>query len=134
MKKIFGIMSVTFLLMIAAANTSNAQSISLSVSTTSVVRYWDGYTLYIYSNDSNGAIDLICSPNVSGYKYVWSVQGYNGTPCQIYPNLTNSPFARVYIWMPSAYQYGYVDVSCEVYNSSGTKLGTAYYGIPLMYF
>jgi len=141
MKKLFSIMSVTLLLMIAAVNTANAQSFSITAITPSLVGTWDGSgTIYLNSSDDYGAIDLICNPNDPSYKYVWSVQGYSGTPCQIYPNLTYSPFARLYIWPPYTingyvfvYGYGYADVACEVYNSAGTKLGTVYFGVGVTY-
>ena len=124
MKKKLTLISAVLLLMIAAANTANAQSYSIS----------GPGSIYISSSQDYGRADLTCVPSDVSLKYVWSVEGHNGTPWQIYPNLTYSPFACLYVWPSGIYQYGYVDVICKVYDSSGTTLlGTAYLGITVSY-
>ena len=116
MKKIIIIMSVTFLLMIAAVNTANAQSIEVNSSNVS----WDYYQTGIaFDTNGNGYVtaSLSITPNSPSNTYSWGTVDHTGATSQIYPNLTNSPYAYLYIWtsQPGAS----IDVYCDV---NGTRI------------
>ena len=127
MKKLFSIMSVTLMLMIAAVNTANAQTTYQIVVNYSNPSY-DQYLVGTYGGfDTNGngyvTADLSCTPKDPTLYYYWSGTGHSGTSFQIYPNLTYDYNAYLYIWAPSS--GGSMDLKCEVKNSSGTIVGTA---------
>ena len=76
MKKLFSIMSVTLMLMIAAVNTANSQ-------TYSIIDNSSGYNYAVLHSYGTGQVrfDITCLPNDPSNTYHWSIQGYNGTPC-----------------------------------------------------
>ena len=112
MKKFFSFLSFAFLLMIAVAGTANAQSIVVSSSNVS----WDGIA---FDTNGNGYVtaSLAVTPNSPSNTYSWGTVDHTGATSQIYPNLTNSPYAYLYIWtsQPGAS----IDVYCDV---NGTRI------------
>lgn len=123
MKKLSTII-VSLLLMIAATSITNAQSLVI----TSVSGYGSGGSAYGPSIDlssGSGWADVSVTPSNFNYTYKWSYTAFDGESVQIYPNYTNGPDARVYVWAPYPYYGGSVKITCDIYNGT-TLIGQVY--------